>query len=103
MMRIWTVHCKVAVCTLSIAQGIGSTTGSSAHAVMLDRFWIDQIEVADVQCCQCMVQGASWAATRCDLGKPTYGDASKADCPAVCVRWYEAQAYSVNGHGRVCP
>ena len=97
------MHCKVAVRTLSIAKGIGSTMGSPAHAVMLDRYWIDQIEVADAQCRQCMIAGAGWAATRCDLGKPTYGDASKADYPAVCVSWYEAQAYSVNGHGHVCP
>jgi formylglycine-generating enzyme required for sulfatase activity len=63
------------------------------HTVALDGFWIDQTEVTNAQYGQCVEAGACRTPTTCGGGGPTYGDASKADHPVVCVSWHGAQAY----------
>jgi formylglycine-generating enzyme required for sulfatase activity len=63
------------------------------HTVALDGFWIDQTEVTNIQYRQCVEAGACQAPTTCDLGEPTYGDASKVYHPVVCVSRYGAQTY----------
>jgi len=63
------------------------------HPVTLDGFWIDRTEVTNAQYRQCVEAEVCQAPTTCDWGEPTYGDASKADHPVVCVDWYGAQAY----------
>jgi formylglycine-generating enzyme required for sulfatase activity/tRNA A-37 threonylcarbamoyl transferase component Bud32 len=63
------------------------------HSVTLDGFWIDRTEVTNAQYRQCVKAGACQAPTACDLGEPTYGDASKQDHPVVCVGWSGAADY----------
>jgi len=63
------------------------------HTVYLDAFWIDRTEVTNAQFRKCVEAGACQAPTTCDWGEPTYNDGSKADYPAVCVSWNQAQAY----------
>lgn len=63
------------------------------HTVYLDAFWIDRTEVTNAQYHTCVAEGVCWAPTTCDRGDPTYGDASKADHPVVCVSWDDAQTY----------
>jgi formylglycine-generating enzyme required for sulfatase activity len=63
------------------------------HTVYLDAFYIDKTEVTNAKYQQCVEAGNCRAPTTCDWGEPTYGDASKADHPVVCVNWNDAQAY----------
>jgi formylglycine-generating enzyme required for sulfatase activity len=63
------------------------------HTVYLDAFYIDKTEVTNAQYQRCVEAGDCQAPTTCDWGEPTYGDASKADHPVVCVNWNDAQAY----------
>lgn len=63
------------------------------HTVYLDAFWIDRTEVTNAQYRKCVEAGTCRAPTACDWGDPTYGDASKADHPVVCVSWDDARTY----------
>jgi formylglycine-generating enzyme required for sulfatase activity len=63
------------------------------HTVTLSGFWMDQTEVTNAQYQKCVKVGACLAPTTCDWGKPTYGDASKANHPVVCVDWHAARRY----------
>jgi len=76
---------------------MGSDEGDSdekpVHTVYLDAFYIDKTEVTNAQYQKCVEAGACQAPTICDWGEPTYGDASKADHPVVCVSWDGAKAY----------
>jgi len=63
------------------------------HTVALDGFWIDKYEVTNAQYQKCVEAGACQAPTTCNWGEPTYGEADKADHPAVCVDWQGAQDY----------
>ncbi len=63
------------------------------HTVYLDAFWIDRTEVTNAQYSKCVDAGTCRAPTACDWGDPTYGDASKADHPVVCVSWDDARTY----------
>ena len=72
-----------------------------AHAVALDSFWIDQTELTNAQYQRCVDAGVCPAPTTCDGGAPSYGDASKANHPAVCVDWDDAQAYCEWAGGRL--
>jgi formylglycine-generating enzyme required for sulfatase activity len=64
-----------------------------AHTVYMDAFWIDKYEVTNAQYGECVEAGACRAPTTCGWGEPTYGDASKANHPVVCVHRDDAQAY----------
>jgi formylglycine-generating enzyme required for sulfatase activity len=66
---------------------------SPRHDVTLGGFWIDETEVTNNQYLRCVEAGACTAPAMCDRGEPTYGDASKADHPVVCVDWDDANAY----------
>jgi formylglycine-generating enzyme required for sulfatase activity len=63
------------------------------HTVALDGFWIDKYEVTNAQYQKCVEAGECQAPTTCNWGEPTYGEADKADHPAVCVDWQGAQDY----------
>jgi formylglycine-generating enzyme required for sulfatase activity len=63
------------------------------HSVTLDGFWIDQTEVTNIQFRQCFEAGPCVAPMMCTDGEPTFGVASRADHPVVCVDWYGAAAY----------
>jgi CubicO group peptidase (beta-lactamase class C family)/formylglycine-generating enzyme required for sulfatase activity len=64
-----------------------------AHTVYLVAYWIDQTEVTNAQYAKCVAAGACSPPTECVWGEPTFGDVAKADHPAVCVGWEEAQTY----------
>jgi formylglycine-generating enzyme required for sulfatase activity len=64
-----------------------------AHTVALDGFWIDKYEVTNAQYQKCVEAGECQTPTMCNWGQPTYGEADKADHPAVCVDWQGAQDY----------
>ncbi len=84
---------------------MGSTAGDSdeqpLHTVALDGFWIDRTEVTNAQYQRCVEAGSCQAPTICEWGESTYGDASKADHPVVCVDWYGAKAYCGWAGGRL--
>ncbi len=84
---------------------MGSTEGSAdeqpVHTVILDGFWIDQTEVTNAQYQKCVEAGKCQSPTTCNWGKPTYGEADKADHPAVCVDWQGAQDYCEWTGGRL--
>jgi formylglycine-generating enzyme required for sulfatase activity len=63
------------------------------HAVELDSFWIDQTEVTNTHYRRCVEAGACQAPTTCSWGEPTYGDATKADHPVICITWQAAHVY----------
>jgi formylglycine-generating enzyme required for sulfatase activity len=63
------------------------------HAVYLDAFYIDETEVTNAMYQRCVEAGVCQVPTTCDWGEPTYGDASKAEHPVVCVRWHDAKTY----------
>ena len=56
-------------------------------------FLIDKYEVTNAQYQKCVEEGACQATKWCNWGEPTYGEADKADHPAVCVDWQGAQDY----------
>ncbi len=70
----------------------GEVNEQPVHTVYLDAFYMDKTEVTNAQYQRCVEAGACRTPT-CDWGEPTYGDASKADHPVVCVNWNDAQAY----------
>jgi formylglycine-generating enzyme required for sulfatase activity len=73
---------------------------AAAHTVALDAFWIDQTEVTNAHYSQCVAAGAC-SVPACNWGEPTYGDATKADHPAICVTWQAARTYCVWAGGRL--
>jgi len=69
---------------------------SPQHTVTLDAFWIDKYEVTNAQYRQCVEDG--------DCEEPGCWDDSDfntPDQPAVCVSWYDAQAYCEWAGGRL--
>lgn len=64
-----------------------------AHAVALAGFWMDRVEVTNAQYRRCVQDGACLEPLTCKRGEPTYASPDRADHPAVCVSWYDAQAY----------
>ena len=71
------------------------------HTVALDGFWIDRTEVTNSHYGRCVAAGACRAPTTCSWGEPTYGDASKADHPVICVPWQAAGDYCRWAGGRL--
>jgi formylglycine-generating enzyme required for sulfatase activity len=71
------------------------------HTVELGSFWIDQTEVTNAHYRRCVEAGACQAPTTCSWGEPTYGDASKADHPVICVTWQAASNYCRWAGGRL--
>jgi serine/threonine-protein kinase len=76
---------------------MGSPNGHAderpVHVVALDSFWIDRTEVTNDQFRLCVNAGGCQPPTSCEWGKPTYARTAANDHPAVCVDWYEANAY----------
>jgi formylglycine-generating enzyme required for sulfatase activity len=63
------------------------------HLVTVSDFWLDQTEVTNAQYRQCVEAGTCAKPSTCQKGEETYADSTKADHPAVCVGWDDAQAY----------
>ena len=64
-----------------------------AHRVTFGGYWIDSIEVTNVQYERCVTEGACPAPTTCSWGEPTFADPLMVAHPAVCVTWQEAADY----------
>ncbi len=71
----------------------GNDDEQPVHTVALNGFWIDKYEVTNEQYRRCVEAEKCQASTTCRRGKSTYGEASKADHPIVCVNWQGAQDY----------
>jgi formylglycine-generating enzyme required for sulfatase activity len=64
-----------------------------AHAVIVDRFWIDHTEITNVQYEKCVNDGVCQVPTCAINGIPTYGDPTLEGYPMVCVSWNDANTY----------
>jgi formylglycine-generating enzyme required for sulfatase activity len=76
-------------------------SGQGAHQVTLDSYWIDQIEITNLQYARCVEAGVCRAPTTCSWGDPTYEDDSYQDHPVVCVTWRMASTYCEWAGGRL--
>ena len=72
-----------------------------AHEVTLSGYWIDQTEVTNDDFLRCVEAGVCRAPTTCAWGDPTFGDASYADHPVICVTWRMARTYCEWAGGRL--
>ena len=63
------------------------------HTVTLDSFWLDRTEVTQAHYLRCVEAGACQLSTTCAEGQPMSADTAKAQHPAVCVNWQDAEAY----------
>jgi formylglycine-generating enzyme required for sulfatase activity len=59
-----------------------------AHRVVLDRFWIDRVEVTNARYARCLEAGACSTPT-----DPSFSLPSRAEHPASIVSWAQAVAY----------
>jgi formylglycine-generating enzyme required for sulfatase activity len=63
------------------------------HTVTLDSFWLDRTEVTQAHYLQCVEASACQLSATCAEGEPMTADTAKAQHPAVCVNWQDAEAY----------
>jgi formylglycine-generating enzyme required for sulfatase activity len=66
---------------------------SPRHTVSLDGYWIDMTEVTNAQYRQCVETGTCTEPSTCQKVELTFAEPDKADHPAVCINWEDAQTY----------